>query len=670
MRRTRIARLGRDSRHLISSLRRPAGSASSFLSGYAVRLARLACALACVLPLGVLYTGGAQAAPVTAECPTTTTHTAGNRVVCTESGTDDISIDLDGVNISTEDDDEDGIKAEHAGGTSTTSADITIDVEGTSTNNTISTSGARSEGIHGKHTGTGDVDIDVTGVGIATTGDGASGVYGEHTGTGNVEITIKGTTTGNTISTMGSYLITDFSPHGVYGKHTGAGVVDIDVDGVTITTTENSAIAVRGNHRGTGANRISVSGGTLKTSGLNAHAIYGTRSSNSGNIHLEVTGMSSITTEGNQAIGVHGYNSGGTGNVDIDFTGSSAVTKGAHGASAIKGQIDSGGSGDIDIEVRNATLTTEGGTNSHAIALHQSSVGQAATRVWNSTILTKADVANAVNILRFDSNNSPLSLYLYMEDTRLTTMGLTSSGVLAGYEKGEGEDTGDIDLQFHGGSIETQGALSFGIVATHLWGGDTKITTQNLAVTTTGTEHHPDLDGTYSYGIYGRHFDSGNVIIDMQSGSSVTTHGPNSHGIVSYHFGETATRSMDITVGGLVTVSGTGAQGVRMGTITEGAPERMAALDDNGFRRQTVTVNGPITSAGEGVFLANGGRVIIGPRGSIRSGTGIAILATGTVPDPDSTDPQYVLAATPPKLRVDLNLNGARLSEASQVTWG
>ena len=55
----------------------------------------------------------------------------------------------------------------------------------------------------------------------------------------------------------------------------------------------------------------------------------------------------------------------------------------------------------------------------------------------------------------------------------------------------------------------------------------------------------------------------------------------------------------------------------------------MAAIGADGYRQQTVTVNGAVTSAAEGVFLAGGGRVIIGSKGSILSGAGIAILATG-----------------------------------------
>ena len=94
----------------------------------------------------------------------------------------------------------------------------------------------------------------------------------------------------------------------------------------------------------------------------------------------------------------------------------------------------------------------------------------------------------------------------------------------------------------------------------------------------------------------------------------------------------------------------------------------MAAIGADGYRQQTVNVNGPITSAGEGVFVANGGRVIIGPGGSIDSTKGIAILATGTVPE-DDTDPMDVIAAIPPKLRVDLNLDGRRVAEVIGDGW-
>ncbi len=66
--------------------------------------------------------------------------------------------------------------------------------------------------------------------------------------------------------------------------------------------------------------------------------------------------------------------------------------------------------------------------------------------------------------------------------------------------------------------------------------------------------------------------------------------------------------------------------------------------------------------------------MVIGPQGSISSDTGIAILATGTVPEvpEDATDPMNIIPAVPaipPKLRVDLNLGGRRVSQALGDDW-
>ena len=91
----------------------------------------------------------------------------------------------------------------------------------------------------------------------------------------------------------------------------------------------------------------------------------------------------------------------------------------------------------------------------------------------------------------------------------------------------------------------------------------------------------------------------------------------------------------------------------------------MAALDEEGYRRQTVTVNGEVTGEAAGVFLAGGGRVVIGPTGTIGAASGIAILAMGNTPgaDPDN-DP-----VIKPKLRVDMNLGGRRVAQAIGKNW-
>ena len=127
-------------------------------------------------------------------------------------------------------------------------------------------------------------------------------------------------------------------------------------------------------------------------------------------------------------------------------------------------------------------------------------------------------------------------------------------------------------------------------------------------------------------------------------------------------------------MGGSVHAGGAGASGIRTGRLNaDGEPERVAAIGADGYRQQTVTVNGSVMSAAEGVFLAGGGRVVIGPGGSIGAESGIAILATGTVPavEDDSTtmDINEATPAIPPKLRVDMNLGGRRVAEAIGDDW-
>ncbi|MCY3803962.1 MAG: hypothetical protein OXG06_06125, partial [Gammaproteobacteria bacterium] len=525
---------------------------------------------ALLLTLGA---GAAQAAPVTAECPTTTTHTAGNRVECTEdnTSTDDISLDLDGVAISTEDANEDGIKATHAGGTSTTSADITIDVTGTSTNKTISTTGAESEGIHGRHTGTGDITINIEG---KTTGM---------------------TTTPSTITT------TTTLSHGIIAEQkppamvTAGGDIDITLGDTQISTDGPSARGVSAfqNRESRGAVTATLNPGvTITTTGMQGVGVHLVNLSDKDNTRRDTTLTANevaVTTEGDGARALWVQRVHGDGAVTIDLDGSMITTKGDSEAHAIYANVGDGSNGNITIDARDSIITTGS----------------------------------------------------VMEE---------------------------------GGTSMSRGYFSMGIYAQHQATGNIQITTQeDLHISTTSTKHWPGTTSTFSYGIWGVHQGSGNITIDMLPGSSVTTHGSNSHGVVAYHYGTEDARRMDITVGGPVTTEGADAQGVRVGTISSaGVLSRMAALDDNGFRRQTVTVNGPITSAGEGVFLVNGGRVIIGPRGSIRSSKGIAILATGTVPEvPDDTNTpeNEFMAAIPPKLYVDLNLGGRQVAQALGDDW-
>ena len=628
----------------------------------------------------------------------------GNWILCSKDSmsTDDIDIDVDGVAISTTTPDDHGIKADHAGGTATTPADIIIDVTGTSTKNTISTTGSGAEGVYGKHTGTGDVDIDVTGVGISTTSSGASAVYGEHTGNGNIDITIEGNTTGNTLSTAGA------QSQGVYGKHTGTGNVDIDMEDITITATGGTAVnagaanGVRVEHTGDGNVDIDAKGVGISTMGSTLSSSEGVLATHTGigDIGITIEGKTTGTTTTPSTITTTTDNSRGIyiqqtpltgktgGNIAITL-GDTQINTGGAGAHGVHSQIKSRSSGTLTATLNSGvTITTQGSSASGVYLTHG---GGDAAAVDNDVTLT------AQGITVRTTGDSSYGLQANREagrgdatiNTDRSTITTEGDSAIAIYGVRTGDGNGALTIDATNGSITTgsatekdgtitrKGYTAFGIYGLHqstasppgTAAGDIRITTRNFDITTTSTADHPSaLTGPYAYGIYAVHENSGNIVIDMQQGSSVTTKGENSHGIVTYHYGEAATRSMDITISGPVKTEGAYAQGVRVGTISGGAPARMAALDADGYRRQTVTVNNRISSQGPGIYLVNGGRVIIGREGSIRADSGVAILATGTVPE-DSTDPMNVIPAIKPKLRVDMNLGGRRVSSAIGDDW-
>ena len=294
---------------------------------------------------------------------------------------------------------------------------------------------------------------------------------------------------------------------------------------------------------------------------------------------------------------------------------------------------DVNGAGHTTVTLQNTAITTEG---HGVIATRDQGPGDIRISAVDGRIVTKGAGAFGINAenYRFTSNG---------------TFGSIADAV------------GDITIDARNLEIETQSTelvtsglytLSPGIYALHRGMGDIDIDAQGGSVMT---------KGVFSYGIYGIHRGDGDITIDTRDGHTITTTGENGHGIVAYHFGTEDTRSIDITVGGDITAGGTNAQGVRVGAVSSGQAARAAAFKD-GYRLQTVRVNGSVTSNAEGVFLAGGGRVVIGPQGSITSASGIAILATGDTP---------VAGGDPlkPTLYVDMNLDGRRVANVIGDDW-
>ena len=468
---------------------------------------------------------------------------------------------------------------------------------------------------------TDNIDINAMGIDIDFDGSGTdsspiAGVSAKHPSSGNVNINISGKTNADMTTTPSTIHTTGSLSYGVYGQLEGTGGLTLTLENTEIGTQGESAWGISGLHTGNGHLVVDLKPGvTINTEGVHAYGIS--------------VQQANVTA-------------GEMNDVSLTTRGTSITTKGnhAHGIWARRGPesttSDPVGSGNVLIILKDSTVAT-GGNEAHGIYGYRFGV-------VGSSGDGHVDIRS--------------------ENSNITTNGTEAYGIL-GWRQDTG--IGDVIINLNGGSTTTNRYLGHGIYGLHYTAGtgNIKITTTNHAIWTKGTEHRPNRPNTTAYGIFAYHANPGNIDIDLGQGSSVTTEGDNSHGIVAYSFSDADARRIDITLDGPVTVNGA-AQAVRVGVVSGGAPARMAAIGDDGFRLQTVTVNDAITSTGEGIVLANGGKVIIGPSGSITSGSGIAILATGTVPevadDPNTLGIDEAMSAISPRLRVDLHPDGQRMT--------
>ena len=535
-----------------------------------------------------------------------------------------------------------------------------------------------------------DINIDFqSGVNIETSAAGAAGILGDHRGTGDITIKVKGVSgadTTTTITTSGE------SADGIFGSSTGKGSVDITVSDVVITTMATDSLnpgarGVAGEQIFLSSNlvpdvgvfynvNINVSGSRISTMGSYGYGIYGLLGGRTDDISmgdLEITATNThITTAGSEAAGLYAQSIDSSGDVIVNMTGGSITTRGenAKGIQVLYQSQTSTleSSGDVRVTVTdNAEIRTEyagtGSSKSEGIGVQSSVLGDSDVFI----MLDDAIISTQYHGVSASRNRGPGAIDIDVRGGSITTKRILAYGIYA-YHRSEGDIT--IDVQDATIATESKeifsniGALAFGIYGQHEGDGDINIDVRGDSSITTL--------GNYSYGIQGRHANNGHVAIKTHDGHTITTTGENAHGIVAYHLGTMDTRSMAITVGGDVDASGAGAHGVRVGTTNNGAPERVAALDVvNGYRKQTVTVNGSVMGEAAGVWLAGGGRVVIGPKGTIDAQSGIAILATGTVPEVPAPDPNNVAAipAILPKLWVDMNLGGRRVAQAIGDNW-
>ncbi len=541
----------------------------------------------------------------------------GERIRCTTSDNVDIDIDVKDSTITTDRRIGHGISGRHQG-----EGKVNIDVK----DSEITTYGEDARGIYSLHQDVGAMNINAQGVTITTHGEDAHGVFGwRNQGKGDVNIDVKD----SVITTNGK------RSSGIYNFHQGEGAMNIDVQGVTITTNREGVKShgVAGRHYGKGDVNIDVKDSAIMTYGEDAYGIYNLHQGE-GVMNIDAQGVT-ITTNGETAHGVFGWRNRGEGDVNIDVK-DSAITTYGRGSYGIHNLHQ--GEGAMNINAQGVTITTNG-ESAHGVFGWRRIQGEGDVNIdmKDSAITTNRARSHGI----YSNHQGVGAMNTDVKDSAITTNGERSYGIFSWYQ---GTGTGDVNTDVKDSTITTDGEDSYGILNIHLGEGAMNIDVKDSAITTNRARSH---------GILGRHLgSSGDVHINAQD-IDITTTGNNAHGILGNQMNTGTTGSIDILVnGGTILASGMDASGVQVGRITPGtnAVERAAEVGDDGYRRQSVTVNGQVFGGGgdgAGVFLAGGGKVIIGPKGSVGAESGVAIRAAGQ----DS-----------PRLHLTLNLGDRRIT--------
>ena len=356
----------------------------------------------------------------------------------------------------------------------------------------------------------------------------------------------------------------------------------------------------------------------------------------SGNIDICIYDNSSIQTTGDAAFGVRPWRTTGEGDIRIVMD-SGAIRTADSGSAGIYPSHN--GTGNIDIYVRGGAEINTKGYGANGTWVYHAGNGDILTDIQDSDIDTQFDpasgssYAHAVGSYHTGTGNSRIDV---------TGGTIDTAGRSAYAVTGQSTGTGNIDIYVRGGAeINTKGRSANGTLAYHAGNGDILIDIQDSDI---DTQFDPASGSSYAHAVRSYHTGTGNSRIDV-TGGTIDTAGDYAHGIYALHTsGKGAIPvALDKTK---IDAAGDGSSGVRVGTfnsadddVSDGTMEHVSDFfDDDGYRRQTVTVRGESSVIGgsgdaAGIYLVGGGKVVVSwvllSRWAPRVGaeSGIAILA-------------------------------------------
>ena len=297
------------------------------------------------------------------------------------------------------------------------------------------------------------------------------------------------------------------------------------------------------------------------------------------------------------------------------------------------------GTGDVDIEVRDVGIEVRGpGAGIDGIYGFHLGSGDTEIVARGVDIVVHGDQYSNGIAYGYWIKDEAGNLSIDAQDMDIEVHGERYLDGIWGINKG----TGDIDVDVRGAAIVVNGADSGGMSFVHDGDGGIDIAVRDLDI---------EVNGDRSVGIGGgqRYEGTGDIVIDVRD-TAVAATGESIAGIRSFHMSGEGSISVRVE-GGTITAQGPGSSGILVGLtgrifgdrtgpikaptggdveIDRSVPSGSPSVEGN--RAQSVMVNGRVrggTGVGAGVRLYGGGRVEIGPRGSVGADSGVAVRAEG-----------------------------------------
>ena len=437
-------------------------------------------------------------------------------------------------------------------------------------------SGERVRGyLVGRFGGTGDVRLGLRGGSVTTRGSGSVGVSAIMEGdSGNLGVSLDGAA----VRAHGA------SSNGVWGRHTGAGDLLVDARATTVTAMGEDTRGLFADHVVSGESRLTVRGGAVTVSGDRAKALSGYR--------------------------------GGEGDMAFVLRDTAVM---ANGTLSRALAVDQFGSGDMLLDFKGARIEATGDLQPRAIEQRHYSEGDMQLVAERSDVRARGAYAQAIFLQQL--GHGEITIDLSAESTiHSDAEGGQGAGIFAAQE-----GTGNIVIRSAGGSISAVGGeLTSGVVAQYYNDavGDIVVDIEDTIVTSEAERAQGVRAGHFGY--------RGDIMLRLRD-ASVAVAGLNAAGVeASLVFGRGSVRVH--VAGGDVIAEGNGADGVKVGFLNDKGRVFAAGVGADGFRDQTVTVNGRVhggSGDGAGIWLAGGGRVEMGPEGRVGADSGAAVRAVG-----------------------------------------